>query len=153
MSDSWIVVIPADPEYLPDESCNSQLYRTLSQLAPNAEDIRVEANGGALRFFDCGENFETVRCARCGKELETEAWSDWMGSDYGTGPGFVLSTRRMACCGVDTTLNDLDYDWPQGFAMYGISVKNHDRAPLSNMEVASLSRALGSPARIIYRYL
>lgn len=153
MSDSWLIVIPADPGFLPDGTQDAQLQRTLSALVPKAEEIGVETEPGAIRFFDCGENFERVCCAACGEELDMDAWSDWMGADYGSGPGFTLGARRMACCGVDATLNDLDYDWPQGFASYAVSARNYDRQPLSDAEVASLARALGSPVRIIYRHL
>lgn len=153
MSDSWIVVIPFDPDYLPDEAQSAETHRTLADLVPDAEHIEIEADGGPVRFFDCGENFERVCCAACGQELDSDAWSDWMGADYGSGPGFVLRTRRMACCGVDATLNDLNYDWPQGFARYGLSARNGARAVLSELEIDALSRALGSPVRIIYRYI
>lgn len=153
MSDSWIVVIPADPKYQPSEYQKQKLQAELANLAPKAEEIAIEADGNDLRFFDCGENFEIVRCPACQKEINSETWGDWMSNDYGDGSGFDLSSRELPCCGATSTLNDLTYDLPQGFARFGVSAMNCDRLKLTATETQLLDAAIGARVRIIYRYI
>ena len=153
MSDSWIVVIPAAPTHHPNERQKQSLQMGLAHLAPKAEEIAVEADGDHIRFFDCGENFESVKCPACGTELDDETWGNWMSADYGEGPGFDLAGRELACCGATSTLNDLTYDMPQGFARFGISAMNCDRGPLTVAEKRTLDAAIGTKVRVIYRYI
>lgn len=153
MSDSWIIVIPEDPKYQPTEHQKQKLLAELANLAPNAEEIAIETDGHHIQFFDCGENFEVVRCPACNAEMSSETWGDWMSKDYGDGPGFDLSTRKLPCCGSIFTLNDLTYDMPQGFARFGASAMNCDRPKLTDKETQLLDTAIGAQVRVIYRYI
>lgn len=153
MSDSWIVVIPEKPMYRPDEQQKQRLRAELQRLAPRAEEIAIEADGPQIRFFDCGENFESVRCPGCGEELDSEIWGSWMSADYGAGPGFSLARQELACCDTTSTLNELRYDMPQGFACFGVSARNCDRGHLTAAEQQALTMAIGAQVRVIYRYI
>ena len=51
------------------------------------------------------------------------------------------------------TVNDLSYDWPQGFAKFGFSAMNPDRDQITKSEMDDLARALGAPVRIIYVHI
>lgn len=104
-------------------------------------------------FFDCGENFEKVRCPTCAQEVNGEDWTGWMSADYCVGPGFTLSARKITCCGTEATLNDLTYEMPQGFARFGVSAMNYDRGPLTKNEEDALGDAIGAPVRTIYRHI
>ncbi len=153
MSDNWIVVIPAETTHRPNERQKQSLQTVLAHLAPKAEEIAVEADGDHIRFFDCGENIETVRCPACGTELDGETWGNWMSADYGEGPGFDLASRELPYCGATSTLNDLTYDLPQGFSRFGVSAMNCDRGPLTAAEKRTLDVAIGTKVRVIYRYI
>jgi hypothetical protein len=37
---------------------------------------------------------------------------------------------RTPCCHTDTTLNELDYDWPAGFARFVLEARNPGRYPV-----------------------
>jgi hypothetical protein len=56
------------------------------------------------------------------------------------------------CCGRATTLNDLDYDRPQGMACVAISLMNpgFDLEPEERQQVEA---ALGLPVRIIWEHI
>lgn len=153
MSDTWLLVMPADPEFYPDARRREKVQTVLAHLAPRAEQISAEEHEDDVHFFDCGENFEAVRCPSCEKQVESEGWAAWMSDDFGAGPGFTLRIRRMPCCGAEATLNDLIYDMPQGFARFAVSAMNYDRAPLSSAEMDALEEAMGGPVRVVYRYI
>ena len=153
MSDSWLVIIPADPQFRPSASGKEKVSVVLAELAPNSETIKVEADGDIVRFFDCGENFESVRCGACGVDIGDSEWGDWMSADFGSGPGFTLTSKELSCCGTPQTLNDLSYKMQQGFARFCVSAMNFDRGPLNSTEVERLSEALGAPVRVITRYI
>ncbi len=153
MSDSWIVVIPADPMYQPNERQKKNLLAELAILAPKAEEVAIEVEGEHIQFFDCGENFETVKCPACQSELSNGIWGDWMSEDYGEGPGFDLARRELPCCSATLTLNELTYDMPQGFARFGVGAMNCDRPNLTTADRQILDAAIGTRVRIIYRYI
>jgi hypothetical protein len=64
--------------------------------------------------------------------------------------------RRLAietpCCGQATSLNDLDYVEPQGFACVAIKVMNPD-SDLEPPELQKVAQALGQPVRIVWRLI
>jgi hypothetical protein len=56
------------------------------------------------------------------------------------------------CCGRASTLNDLDYDSPQGMPCFAISLMNPapDLEPEERLKVEAV---LGIPLRIIWRHI
>jgi hypothetical protein len=48
-----------------------------------------------------------------------------------------------------TSLNDLVYDWPMGFAKFRIEVLYPNRGRLTDEELAAVTEALGHPLRQI----
>jgi hypothetical protein len=57
----------------------------------------------------------------------------------------------LPCCGQTSSLNDLMYDWPMGFARFEITVLNGtwDRYELDQDELDRLGALLGHPVRQI----
>jgi hypothetical protein len=51
-----------------------------------------------------------------------------------------------------TTLNELDYVWPQGFACIAITLMNPD-PDLEPAERQQVELALGLPVRVIWRHI
>jgi hypothetical protein len=51
------------------------------------------------------------------------------------------------CCGTATTLNDLNYDWPSGFASAALSVLNPGCGWLPEADVDSIADVLGHKLR------
>ena len=61
-------------------------------------------------------------------------------------------TTPTPCCSQSTTLNDLDYDWPQGFARWRIEILNPSVGRLRPEAEQALSDALGHAVRLIYTH-
>ena len=51
------------------------------------------------------------------------------------------------CCGNKTSLNDLGYEWPAGFAQAELSVLNPQRGWLDEAELARVASELGYPLK------
>jgi hypothetical protein len=72
-----------------------------------------------------------------------------MDEDYAN--GFRLGSYSLPCCGKPTTLNDLVYEWPQGFGRFAIVAMNPGIEKVSDRQKAELEKTLGTPLRVIYR--
>ncbi|EKX63330.1 hypothetical protein Sipo8835_25475 [Streptomyces ipomoeae] len=54
---------------------------------------------------------------------------------------------EVVWCGAETSLNELVYDWPMGFARFRIEVLYPNRGWLTDEELAAVADALGHPLR------
>jgi hypothetical protein len=59
----------------------------------------------------------------------------------------------VPCCGVATSQDALDYDWPCGFARFEIAVWNPERASFSDEELTAIGNTLGHPVRHIRAHI
>lgn len=142
MSEHFLVVIPADPRAeLPATA--GALRDALARLA-GTDEARVK-DYGKVQFIDCGENFERILCPACRAEITTEQWHAWMDEDWHGEEGFHLHRHTAPCCGGETRLNALVYEWPQGFARWFVGARNEGRGPLSADELATLEAVAGMP--------
>jgi len=150
VSDNFIILIPRDPRLIPTPTRRESALASLAQIVPEADEIELVVEEG-VAFFDCGGNFERAACPQCGAEL-TEWWSDHMGEDYGEG-GFRLAVYATPCCAHACSLNDLVYEWPQGFARFAVSIRNAGFGELGQEHVRELAETLGTSLRLIYKHL
>ena len=74
-----------------------------------------------------------------------------MDEDY-DGSGFRLNAFKLPCCQTTCTLNELTYDWPQGFAKFSLEAMNPNIGELPKGEVESFSGILGCSLRVIYKH-
>jgi hypothetical protein len=119
-------------------------------IAPVAEEIENKVTVG-VRFVDCGANFERVLCPICGKELEMEWWNEQMDKDFDG--EFKLNSVRVPCCRGEKTLNDLRYEWQQGFARFSLEVMNPNVGELTKDDVKAFETILGCPVKVIYQHI
>lgn len=127
MSDNWLLVIPTDPAWLPANvtaTAALDVFRTLVSVHHAVRNVRTEMHG-EVEFIDPGENWHEVRCPTCSAALETRWWRGRIGEAYAT--RFTQLGVIAPCCGTRTSLNDLGYDWPAGFARFVLSATNPDR--------------------------
>ena len=150
VSDNWIRVIPIDPTFVPTAQAASTGRDLLDRLAPASAtgSPAREVDLGAIVFVDAGSNFDSVACPWCGAAIDLDWWRDRM--DAAVLSGFTDLLTRTRCCDVTTSLNDLRYDWPQGFARWSLEVMNPINHSLSDAEVASIGDAVGIAVRAIY---
>ncbi len=100
-----------------------------------------------ISFIDPGQNFEAVVCDRCGQEMDMEAWQARMGVAYET--RFTDLSIVTPCCNQPSSLNDLKYQGPAGFARYVLSVIDPP-AEVDAEVLSELERVLGTKVKTIH---
>ncbi|MCC6697360.1 MAG: hypothetical protein IT365_17150 [Candidatus Hydrogenedentes bacterium] len=151
MSDHYIHIIPEEPGAVPDADKREAAALYFRSIAPRSDTISTW-NKESLEFIDCGANFGRITCPSCGAEFEVDLWNDWMDSDVSKA-GFTLTRRAMPCCGAGFTLHDLAYEWPQGFARFGVRAMNPNIGKLSVEQRARFESILGCRVRVVYQHM
>ncbi len=67
--------------------------------------------------------------------------------------GYPLRLIELPCCRAKHTVADLKYDWPQGFAKFGVEAMNPDIADLSEENLKEFERLLGCNVRKILQHI
>jgi hypothetical protein len=148
MSTYIIKLIPENPNYIPSIDIQNEAKQYFKQIAPLSDDIKSDAFE-AIQFHDCGSNFKSINCPSCNKEIDIAWWQDWMSEDCNNN-GFILKKRKLDCCNHETTLNNLRYNFPQGFGKYSIISMNPNIEELSHLQVAKFEEIIGCKLRVIY---
>ena len=151
MSDDYIYVIPANPDFVPDETRQQLAIAYFRSISLKAEEV-IASVSDHITFVHCGGNFEKIHCPSCGAEIEISLWQDWMDEDY-KDKHFILNKHSMPCCQTKQTLNDLKYTWPQGFARYKICAMNPNTAKLSEEQRNRFEQIFGCPVKMIYQHI
>jgi hypothetical protein len=133
---------------VPTASAREDAADYLRQLVPFAEDITWRVTRD-VQFVDCGENFEVVRCPRCHVDLG-EWWS--MAMEAGHEQRFTDLRVTTPCCRLRTSLNQLDYAWPAGFARCVLEVFEPGVAALERHSIEALQHRLGCAIRVIWAH-
>ncbi|HEU5015576.1 MAG TPA: hypothetical protein VFT66_23845 [Roseiflexaceae bacterium] len=149
MSDNFISVIPADPWFLSDVSVHQTALEAIKQYAPNADTIEIFISDRP-QFVDCGVNLEKIACPECGMVLN-EWWQTAM--EQAAKRHFIDLTVTTPCCGVQTSLNELLYDWPAGFARFVLEARNPNIGLLSVSQIRELQQILGCRVRQILAHI
>jgi hypothetical protein len=148
VSDTYVRIIPADPAFVPSALARQRALTILQHAAPLADDIANQVTE-EVRFIDAGADFETVCCPRCGADV-AEWWSLVM--ELAHEQQFRDLRISTPCCGTRTSLNELVYTPPAGFARYTLEALNPAVAKLPETLIPRLEQALGTPVRIIWAY-
>ena len=149
MSDDWMIVLPADPLAIATKARAETALVLLKKLRPKAQDPELHLSE-TPHFFDCGGNFENVFCPFCAADI-TARWSDAMDKWWNSEDRRSLAVKTP-CCGRTTSLNDLDYVLPQGFACTAIKLMNGG-PDLEPEEREQVEAALGLSVRIIWSHI
>lgn len=144
MSINILKIIPTDPSYIPG-NINQQKAKIYLSKIFNQEEIEFEITD-TIEFIDQGSNFERVSCNFCGTCIETTAWQDAMDSAYEK--NFINLSFTSPCCNKQTSLNDLNYIWPAGFAKFVINISDAQHKIDVN-DLKDLQEFLGTPLRVI----
>lgn len=149
MSDNYLTVIPTDPRWQPDKAPADRAAALVTSLCPGIHRGHVEVNWhDTVTFVMCGTNLERIGCPHCSARLDLTQWV-FAHVDNGYRDGFADLDAETPCCGVTVSLNDLDYNWPCGFARFRIDVIYPNRAWLTDEELTAVTDALGHPVRQI----
>ncbi|HTW95313.1 MAG TPA: hypothetical protein VMD30_10990 [Tepidisphaeraceae bacterium] len=148
MSDTWLRIIPSDPNFQPSREAADQARILLGKFLPHSAEVTVNFNDD-VTFIDAGGNWEGVKCAACGRDADSW-WEDAMNRSYGTRFANLIVTAP--CCGEKVSLNDLNYVWPVGFAKFVAQAMNPEQ-DLTPTQLQQLSDCLGCELRRIWQHI
>lgn len=148
MSDYIVKIIPADAAY---QITEKQAQSVLEFLKANIKSDKIESIiQDSPVFVDCGSNLERILCPHCKVQQDFEWWGKAM--DNAAGSDFKDLSVIMPCCKKESSLNDLKYDFPCGFASFEFDIWNPDTEPDLRLG-AALEKRIGSAIRIIHAHL
>src|SRR5688500_17318071 len=120
MSDVFLRIVPTDPTFVPSVEARASASARLREALT---DVDVAAHvSDEVAFVEAGANFESVACPLCDAELDQDWWGEAVG--LAAARGFEALMVKVPCCGAQTSLNELRYDMPQGFARCVIEATN-----------------------------
>jgi hypothetical protein len=149
VSDDYLRFIPTEPAFVPDPAAAEQARRRLAALVPNADEVTATYTD-QVQFVDQGANFDRVSCPRCRTTLGIDWWHEAMDASFEA--AFERLDVRVPCCGATLSLNDLDYDWPAGFARFVLEAMNPGVRDLPTPDAEELASILGAPFRRIWAH-
>lgn len=154
MSDDVLSVIPTDPRWQPDRGAAEAATAIVTGLVPDLDRVTVEIKTSwhdVVTLVDCGENLERIGCPACGTDADLEWFVDLMEERYET--GFDDMSTRMSCCGAESSLDRLEFEWPCGFARFEIEVWNPPLIWFAEEDLARIAAALGHEVRQIRAHI
>jgi hypothetical protein len=144
MSSDYLRIIPTDPQWVSDPIAAEAAVAAVRATVPSAKEISTETHE-EVTFVDQGGNFESVVCPFCATVLDIEWWQERMEDAAET--AFVDLGLTTPCCNRASSLNDLDYRMPAGFARFVIEVTGPERDVLEPSELEAVATVLGHPVR------
>jgi hypothetical protein len=150
MSDHYLIVIPADPTFVPTAAAQQAAARLAEAAFPDADEITLHPSERVEFVYALG-NCEAPACPLCGADLETWFWpalDRW--AESGDAAGLAVT---LPCCGRPGSLNDLAYPggFPQGFARFQLSAMNPKVGAVGPDQLRAFGNALGCDVRVVYR--
>jgi hypothetical protein len=147
MSSTFLRIISTDPSFDIDKDLQEKARTFLFKIYQK-EQIEF-INTDTIEFVDQGENFENVSCNLCNSLIETEVWQNAMDNAYKN--EFKDLFFITPCCNKITSLNNLDYNWPAGFAKSIISISEPQNG-LAEKELEELEGILKTDLRNIWAH-
>lgn len=148
MSNHYTYIISADPKHQLLEEKVSHITKELKGYFQPEVEVTYEAFS-KRRFVDSGQNFSQVACPYC-NEVITDWWSDEMEKLHAV--DFEMLYVTVPCCSLTTTISQLNYTWPCGFANYAFVIKNPG-IQLSPQVMSKLENLLGTTLLLIRQHL
>ncbi|PKM04355.1 MAG: hypothetical protein CVV16_05290 [Gammaproteobacteria bacterium HGW-Gammaproteobacteria-6] len=152
MSEHEIIILPRDPQWVPDAAVVAAAEPFMAGLFPDAEYVHVTCSE-QVHYYDCGGNFEHIHCPACHTEISVPQWHALMDADYDPEHNsFAMQNQALPCCGKMANLNQLQYAFEQGFARFAISMDNSVGAVEQAIKAEIEEFLGGQPIKIIYRH-
>lgn len=164
MSDNWLIFIPTSPSYVPPVGVRDEALELFRSMVTGADEVNALVYDKVF-FIPSGENLSTAFCPRCGSELPVEWWKRAMNLAGGIDPDAGENNTRdwrisddlsslevtVPCCGASMSLNDMNYDWPSGFAHFALEAL-WPPGDLTEEQIARLEAVLGCKLRKIWAH-
>ena len=147
MSDTILKLIPIKPDFIPAKEKQEQASLFINSIF-KGDQIETILNED-VEFVDQGSGFESVSCNYCGANINMEVWQEGMNKAYET--QFTDLTFITPCCSKTTSLNDLLYYQPAGFAKFIVSISNPKENILTD-DLDELQKILGTELKIVWAH-
>lgn len=145
MSDYYIKIIPVDSDRRVSVQVADKVVEYLkSCIIAYSIEVNIQETPA---FVDCGGYLESIICPFCGESLFTDWWTKAMNKAYEN--NFTKLDIKTPCCGKDTSLNELQYDFPCGFACFEIDIMN-PREELGEKCIKEVEKLLNTPVHVIH---
>jgi hypothetical protein len=147
MSDTFLHLIPNKPNLVPEKLNQDRAKKYLDSFFKNANVEFVETDD--IEFVNPMANFENVYCNLCGRDIKIESWQ------YAIEQAYKSKLKDISfvtpCCQKTTNLNDLNYQWPAGFAKFTISISKPPE-DINEDQLKELENILGTKIRKIWAH-
>lgn len=148
MSDYIVKIIPTDCTYSVTKKQADHLLKFIKSKI-HADNIKTSIYETPV-FVDCGSNLETISCPYCRAQVDFSWWNESMNTAREN--SFKELSVIMPCCGKESTLNDLLYDFPCGFACIEFDILNPSM-DFDNETISIIRDLLGSPIRMVHAHI
>lgn len=148
MSDYLVKIIPVDLENRISIGAAEVITMHINESV-KSDAVEIKAEDPPF-FVDCGSNLEEIRCPLCGKVLDFGWWGEAM--EEAGGNGFLDLSIALPCCGGKSSLNELKYHFPCGFARSMITIYNPEKE-ISEKLLLEIGRIAGIPVKEIHSHL
>ncbi|MCI0556433.1 MAG: hypothetical protein L0287_36285 [Anaerolineae bacterium] len=148
MSDNILKLIPSSSTFIPEDHFIEEALTFLRQHVKSAKNIS-STKSDMPRFIDQGANFEKIICPNCRSLIDVTWWQNAMDQAYKT--GFSDLSILTPCCGIQTSLDKLEYYWPAGFARFSIEIRNPG-IEVADEVLEKLEMILHTPVRKIWAH-
>lgn len=147
MSDHFINFVPTDPNWRASKQVAERAVELLKGFLPCASTVEAHFPG-KMMFFDPGQNWAGAKCPNCATNID-DWWSEAMQEAWAK--DFVNLQVTTPCCGIITSLNDLNFGWPgSGFARFALEVMNPNVRDTTEAQDRALAECVGHPLRKIF---
>ena len=144
MADIITKIIPVKYDYVAD---GEQIQAATVYIKEIVPDCQIEAEiFETTQFVDCGGELEEIKCPDCGEDISFDWWGEVM--ETAAEKEFSDLSVKLPCCGRDSSLNDLEYYLPCGYARMEITIANQERK-FSEKELDKIGELLGEKVRLI----
>jgi hypothetical protein len=146
MSSITLKLIPSEPFFTPTSESQDRLEQHLRLLFEDGQSVFITAEN-TLLFVDSGTGLEQILCPFCLTSLGIDWWQKLMDEAY----TIHFQNLRLAtpCCNKETSLNDLYYQWPVGFARFIVEIRNYENK-IDTKELRELEDIVGCHLKAIY---
>lgn len=149
MADYWIILIPENPLFIPDNEQVSQAEIKIREIAPQADEIK-SVTADKTVCYDCGSTSHLLLCPNCEMELSIHWWHERLYEDADLTTGYKLNPYQTPCCGSTMTLQELVSEWNIGFGRFALQVRNYSFFELEDKDKQAFENILGAKLRVIY---
>lgn len=148
MSTEFLCIIPANPRFVPTTEVREAALAAFRKMVPQAESVDAAVHR-EICFVDSGMRFELVLCPLCESELDQIWWGDAMNTAERN--AFENLAIKLPCCDASSTLNNLHYKMPAGFARFILQAREPKlNRYLTVDKLQALESMLGTPLKQIW---